>query len=94
MQLDDNIIKNTIMHELVHCIPLCNNHGAEFKKYAKYINKKLGYNIQRVGNPKEDYEKCNLKYEEKVEKANYELECEKCGQQIFRQRFNVNKIKQ
>lgn len=94
MQLDDNIIKNTIMHELIHCIPLCNNHGAEFKKYAKYINKKLGYNIQRVGNPKEDYEKSNLKYEEKVEKANYELECEKCGQQIFRQRFNVKKIKQ
>lgn len=94
MQLDDNVIKNTIMHELIHCIPLCNNHGTEFKKYAKYINKKLGYNIQRVGNPKEDYEKSNLKYEEKVEQANYELECEKCGQQIFRQRFNVNKIKQ
>ncbi len=48
MQLDKNIIKNTIMHELIHCMPYCNNHGAEFKKYARYINEKLGYNISRV----------------------------------------------
>ena len=31
MELDDKIIKNTIMHELIHCIPNCNNHGKEFK---------------------------------------------------------------
>ena len=29
-------IKNTIMHEIIHCFPYCNNHGSEFKKYAKY----------------------------------------------------------
>ena len=48
MELDDGIIKNTIMHEIIHCVPNCNNHGKEFKQYAKYINQKLGYDISRV----------------------------------------------
>lgn len=48
MQLNKSIIKNTIMHEIIHCMPYCNNHGKEFKKYAKYINKNLGYDISRV----------------------------------------------
>ncbi len=48
MELDEEIIKNTIMHELIHCMPYCNNHGKKFKEYAKYINKNLGYDISRV----------------------------------------------
>ena len=41
LDLNDKIIKNTIIHEIIHCFPGCNNHGADFKKYAKYINQKL-----------------------------------------------------
>ncbi len=93
MQLDDEIIKNTIIHELIHCIPFCNNHGEEFKKYANYINKKLGYNIKRIGNPKEDYQKSNIPYEEENKKYKYKIQCKQCGQEIYRQRFNVNLIK-
>jgi len=48
MELNEDIIKNTIMHEIIHCFPNCSNHGDEFKKYAKYINAKLGYDISRV----------------------------------------------
>lgn len=48
MKLDESIIKNTIMHEIIHCMPYCNNHGDMFKKYAGYINEKLGYDISRV----------------------------------------------
>ena len=62
LDLNKEIIKNTIMHELVHCIPSCNNHGKEFKKYANIINNKLGYNITRLGNKREDFEKSNIKY--------------------------------
>lgn len=94
MYLEDNIIKNTILHEIIHCIPFCNNHGENFKKYAKYINEKLGYNIKRIGNPKEDYEKSNLEYVEDNKEYKYKLKCQKCGQEIYRQRFNVKKIKQ
>ena len=64
MELNEDIIKNTVMHELIHCMPMCNNHGKEFKLYAEYINQKLGYNIKTTGNKKEDYEKSNKKYNE------------------------------
>lgn len=48
MNLDDKIIKNTIMHEIIHCMPYCNDHGKVFKQYARYINQTLGYDISRV----------------------------------------------
>ncbi len=89
MQLNDNIIKNTIMHELIHCIPYCNNHGAEFKKYANYINSKLGYNISRIGNKKLDYEKSNLEYSED-NLYKYKVLCTVCGQEFYRKRLNKN----
>ena len=62
MQLNEDIIKNTIIHEIIHCFPYCNNHGQEFKKYAVYINKKLGYNVTRTGNVKEDFENTQNKF--------------------------------
>ena len=89
MGLDKDIIKNTIIHELIHCLPNCNNHGEMFKKYANYINDKLGYNISRVGNKKEDYIKSNVEYKEK-ESYNYHIKCTNCGQEFFRKRLNRN----
>lgn len=89
MQLNDILIKNTIMHELIHCIPKCNNHGVEFKKYASYINKKLGYNISRLGNKVEDLNKSNVQYN-KNDDFNYKITCVKCGQSFLRKRLNKN----
>lgn len=89
LELDENIIKNTIIHEIIHCLPDCNNHGEEFKKYAKYINNKLGYNISRVGNKKEDYLRSNIEYQEK-EQYNYHIKCTNCGQSFYRKRLNKN----
>ena len=91
MNLNQAIIKNTILHELIHCIPYCNNHGKEFKKYANYINQKLGYHITTKGNKKQDYEKSNLCYEEK-ETYSYKIQCQKCEQIIYRKRFNPKNI--
>ena len=92
MDLDESIIKNTVIHELIHCLPYCNNHGSEFKKYANIINEKLGYNITRVGNKKQDFEKSNLEYIEK-EEYKYKIECEKCGKIFYRKRLAKNFIK-
>lgn len=89
LELDDDIIKNTIIHEIIHCMPNCNNHGEKFKKYAKYINNMLGYNISRVGDKKEDYIKSNIEYKEE-EKYNYHIKCAKCGQSFYRKRLNRN----
>ena len=89
LELDEEIIKNTIMHEIIHCLPNCNNHGEYFKKYAQYINETLGYNISRVGNKKEDYKKSNMEYKEK-EQFNYHIQCTNCGQSFYRKRLNKN----
>lgn len=95
MDLEDSIIKNTIMHELIHCIPFCSNHGQEFKKIANVINHKLGYNIKTTGNVKEDYEKSNLEYTEGTKKYKYKIKCLKCGKEYFRVRkpSNINKYR-
>ena len=92
MDLEESIIKNTIIHELIHCLPYCNNHGTKFKEYAYIINEKLGYNIARVGNKKEDFEKSHLEYEEN-DQYNYKIQCEKCGQIFYRQRMQKNFLK-
>lgn len=89
MELDDKIIKNTIMHEIIHCFPGCNNHGEEFKRYAGYINQKLGYNISRLGNVKQDYEKSNMEYVQD-ENYKYKVICKQCGQSFFRKRMAKN----
>lgn len=89
MELDERIIKNTIIHELLHCLPYCNNHGVYFKKYADIINTRLGYNISRVGNKKEDFEKSNLQYIEK-EEYKYKIQCEKCNKIFYRERLQRN----
>lgn len=94
LDLNDNIIKNTIMHELIHCMPNCNNHGSEFKKYARFINKKLGYNISRLGNKKEDYKLSNLEYlDENEKKFKYTIICENCKTLFYRQRLTKNFLK-
>lgn len=93
LDLDDDIIKNTIMHELIHCLPYCNNHGKEFKKYAKLINEKLGYEIQRLGNKEKDYEKSNASFENEKIIYKYKIRCKNCGIIFFRQRLKKNFIR-
>ena len=90
MNLNEDIIKNTIMHELIHCMPRCNNHGEFFKKYAELINKNLGYNVTRTGNIVKDFIKSNLEFKEKPVKFRYQIICENEDQQFFRQRIIKN----
>lgn len=87
MELDEKIIKNTIIHELIHCLPGCDNHGKQFKMYANLINNTLKYNISRLGNKAEDYEKSNKQFMEQ-NVYNYKIECQKCGQTFYRKRLN------
>lgn len=50
--LDDSTdirgLENTILHELLHTAPGCNNHGAVWKAYAEKVNAAYGYNIKRA----------------------------------------------
>lgn len=90
MKLNDDIIKNTIMHEIIHCFPECNNHGIKFKQYANIINKKLNYNITTYGNKKEDYEKSNIEFKEETNNYKYKVICKGCNQTFLRQRLKKN----
>ena len=92
MDLNDDIIKNTIIHELIHCMPDCNNHGAMFKMYSNLINNRLGYNITRLGNKVEDYKKSNLEYKENIS-YKYKIVCKNCGHIYYRQRIVRNFLK-
>lgn len=92
MNLKKDIIKNTVIHELIHCMPYCLNHGKEFKKYANIIKEKLGYEIRREGNKKEDFKESNIEYIEDNE-YNYKIQCIECGQIYYRKRLNKNFIK-
>jgi predicted SprT family Zn-dependent metalloprotease len=93
MNLDNSIIKNTIMHEIIHCFPGCNNHGKTFKDYASYINEKLGYNITRLGNKEADFQKSNLDFEKESNSYNYKIVCQQCGEIFYRKRLKKNFIR-
>ncbi|MBR2745020.1 MAG: SprT-like domain-containing protein [Clostridia bacterium] len=88
MDLKPNIIKNTIMHEIIHCFPNCSNHGEDFKKYAHYISYKLGYDISRLGDKNSDLMASNIV--PASEKYNYKIQCTKCGYSFYRKRLNCN----
>ncbi|MBO5808218.1 MAG: SprT-like domain-containing protein [Bacteroidales bacterium] len=49
--------RNILIHELIHTVPegLC--HTGEWRKWAKYVSEKTGYNIKRLGadETEEDY---------------------------------------
>lgn len=44
----EKFLRNTIIHELLHTVPdgLC--HTGEWKKWARYVNARTDYNIQRL----------------------------------------------
>lgn len=90
LDLNDEIIKNTIIHELIHCLPGCNNHGREFKKYASIVNNKLGYNISRLGDKEKDFEKSNIEYKQNEKNYKYKICCIECNQLYYRKRLAKN----
>lgn len=84
-EVDDQIILNTIMHELLHTVPGCFMHKGKWKLYAEYINKKLPqYTVKRVAKESET----GIVIERKKPVYRYILRCTKCGQEIRRQKMS------
>ncbi len=72
--LDD--IRQTIMHEVIHTLPGCGNHGEAFQKTARLVNETLGYRISTTS---------KLSKEAKEAVAfNYVLKCSHCGEELKR----------
>lgn len=76
-------LENTMLHELLHTMPDCQNHGAKWKRYAAMVNNAYGYNIERCGTTE------NLivdPFAERREK--YAVECQGCHKIIYRQKMS------
>lgn len=80
-EISDFPARNTMIHELLHTLPNCMNHGAIWKRYAKTVNEKLGYNVSRCGN----YEEYGVA-QYTPPKPKYAFVCNDCGQVIQRTR--------
>lgn len=76
-------LRNTIIHELLHCVNPYDKHGKEWKALAAKVNYYYPkYEISRQN----DYSKYGLEIS-KTENC-YVLQCKNCGRKFFRQRFS------
>ena len=74
---------NTIIHEILHTLPGCMNHGENWKYAASIVRKKTGIEIERTG-----YNAEYQKYREENHIYKYAVVCEKCGKKSFFQRMS------
>ena len=75
-------VKSTIVHELIHTVEGCYNHGPKFQEIARFLSS--AYNI-KLGTRASKNEMA-LSEEYRIAKAKYVIRCKKCGQIITRQR--------
>lgn len=67
-------LMNTLMHEVLHTVDDCMNHGKKWKYYAGIINLKYGLHIKSTTSAAEKKIDDNDSY-------NYIIACPKCGYQ-------------
>ena len=72
---------NTIIHELLHTVKGCNNHGKEWQRMADKVNRAYGYNIKRCSSAEE---KGVPDIEVMPNAVKHKFVCEGCGQVITR----------
>ena len=68
--LNEEEVKNTIIHEILHTYPDCQCHTGEWKRRANIVKRKLGYDITRTSSKELDLS---------ITKPKYRIECTKCG---------------
>ena len=74
-------VKCTIVHELIHTVEGCFNHGPKFQEIARLLSS--AYNIE-LGTRASKHE-MELSKEYRIAKAKYVIRCKKCGQVVTRQ---------
>lgn len=73
---------DTIVHELIHTVKGCMNHGKKFHEIADMCNKLYNLDIGTHASKKE-VEACK---EYRLRTSKYVIQCTKCGNTIFRTR--------
>lgn len=69
-------IQQTLMHEVIHTIKGCGNHGPRFQEVAALVNDRLGYRIATTSKLSEEAVS-NIDYK-------YLLKCGHCGAELKR----------
>lgn len=86
--LKDNVsekaLETTILHELLHTVNGCFNHGIIWQTYANMVNAEYGYNIKRVTSYQEKGFEINPMARER--KPKYEITCNACSKKWTYQR--------
>lgn len=83
----DKGLEETLLHELIHTVDGCWNHGKKFQRLARQINNIYNYNIKTRSseNDKGISEECQSEIRERREKQRmnykYAVTCKKCGNQ-------------
>lgn len=75
-------IKSTIVHELIHTVEGCFNHGKEFQSLARWLSSVYDIELGTRASKNE----MALSEEYRISKAKYVIRCKKCGQTILRER--------
>ncbi len=79
------ILKNTIIHELLHTVKGCFSHKGKWKLLAQTVNENLpDYCIKRTV----DFNETEFEQSIKEPVFRYVLRCKKCGCEIKRQRLS------
>lgn len=81
--VDNNVVKSTIIHELLHTVEDCFGHGEKWKMLALKVNQAYpDYNIKRISTAEEK----GIKSDIKEYKKNHKIVCIECGYFVYRQR--------
>lgn len=79
---DENGLKNTIIHELLHSCKGGHGHKGEWKRLANKVHRELGYNITRTSSADDK----GVEAETRPVRVKYTITCEKCGRSWTRER--------
>lgn len=75
-------LEDTLLHELLHTLPNCFDHGAIWQSYAEKVNQAYGFHISRVAT-------CALTVDPMAEKRQkYAVQCTACNHTYYRQKIS------
>lgn len=83
---DNKDIDNVIVHELIHTIDGCFNHGREWKSWANKVNYKYGLHVTQ-------YVPERLYVTKNETKEKYGIKCDKCNKIIARYKIMTTPYK-